>query len=117
MSLVLQKEVHKYHAASLWQPQQNEPVDNWWMEVKNSRQFPLLSNMVCAMLTCFHGPKVESHFNVMNSAITSETNKLSVELFDAIQIVNYELMFEKKSAVQLYKNKDYLKNKVDSVKS
>ncbi|GBM63588.1 hypothetical protein AVEN_65869-1 [Araneus ventricosus] len=30
-------EVHKYHAANLRQPQQKEPEDNWWMEVKNSR--------------------------------------------------------------------------------
>ncbi|GBN39734.1 hypothetical protein AVEN_37164-1 [Araneus ventricosus] len=55
-------EVHKYHAANLRQPQQKASVDNWWMEVKNSRQFPLVSNMACAMLTCFHGPKVGIEF-------------------------------------------------------
>ncbi|GBM83385.1 hypothetical protein AVEN_211451-1 [Araneus ventricosus] len=60
-------EIHKYYAASLRQPQQKEPVDNWWMEVKNSRQFPLVSNKACAMLTCFHGPKVKSSFSIMNS--------------------------------------------------
>ncbi|GBM56314.1 hypothetical protein AVEN_125065-1 [Araneus ventricosus] len=102
-------EVHKYHTASLRQPQQ-EPVDNWWMEVKNSRQFPLVSNMACAILTCFHGPKVESSFSIINSVVISETNRLSVESFDAIQTVKYELMSEKKSAVQLHK-KGYLKKK------
>ncbi|GBM12800.1 hypothetical protein AVEN_247575-1 [Araneus ventricosus] len=89
-----------------------EPVDNWWMEVKNSRQFPLVSNMACAILTCFHGPKVDLSFSIMNLVVTSETNRLSVESFDAVQIVKYELMSEKKSTVQLYK-KDYLKDKVD----
>ncbi|GBM75841.1 hypothetical protein AVEN_8444-1 [Araneus ventricosus] len=68
--------------------------------------------MACAMLACFHGPKIESSFSIMNSVVTSETNRLSVESFDAIQTLKYELMSEKKSAVQLYK-KDYLKDKVD----
>ncbi|GBM66569.1 hypothetical protein AVEN_251983-1 [Araneus ventricosus] len=68
--------------------------------------------MACSILTCFHGPKVESSFSIMNSVITSKTNRLSVESFDAIQTVKYELMSEKKYAVQLYKKKDYLKDKV-----
>ncbi|GBN53385.1 hypothetical protein AVEN_22391-1 [Araneus ventricosus] len=106
-------EVHKYLAASLRQPQQKEPVDNWWMKVKNSRQFPLVSNIVCVVLTCFHGPKVESSFSIANLVVTSETNRLSIESFDAIQTVKYEFMSEKKSAVQLYKKKEYLKDKVD----
>ncbi|GBL79526.1 hypothetical protein AVEN_18115-1 [Araneus ventricosus] len=80
-------EVHKYHAASLRQPQQKETMDNWWMEVKISRQFPLVSSMACAMLTYLHGPKVESSFSNMNSVVTSETNRLCVESFDAIQTV------------------------------
>ncbi|GBM63586.1 hypothetical protein AVEN_65868-1 [Araneus ventricosus] len=49
----------------------------------------------------------------MNSVITSETNRLSVESFDAIQTVKYELMSEPKSAIQLYRKKEYLKDKVD----
>lgn len=66
------KEVHRYHSANLRQPQRKESVNNWWMEIKNSRQFPLLSKMAYALLTCFHGPKVESSFSFMNSVVTSE---------------------------------------------
>ncbi|GBM21082.1 hypothetical protein AVEN_200769-1 [Araneus ventricosus] len=68
--------------------------------------------MACAILACFHGHKVESSFSIMNSVVTSKRNRLSVESFDAIQTVKYELMSEKKSAVELYR-KDYLKDKVD----
>ncbi|GBO20706.1 hypothetical protein AVEN_272780-1 [Araneus ventricosus] len=68
--------------------------------------------MACAMLTCFHGPKFESSFSIMNSVVTSETNRLSIESFDAFQTVKYERISEEKSAVQLYK-RDYLKDKVD----
>ncbi|GBM16794.1 hypothetical protein AVEN_9382-1 [Araneus ventricosus] len=46
-------DVHKYQGTSLRQPQQKHQVDNWWMEVKNFIQFPLVSNMACVMLTAF----------------------------------------------------------------
>lgn len=106
-------EVHRYHATNLRQPQENEPIDKWWVEVKNSNKFPLVSRMACALLTCFHGPKVESSFSIMNSVVTSSTNRLTVESFDAIQTVKYELMSQKKSAVELFRKKDYVKDKVD----
>lgn len=106
------KEVHKYHVSSLRQPQQEECVSKWWVEIKNSTQFPLLSKIACALLTCFHGPRVESNFSIMNSVVTSVTNRLSVESFDAIQTIKYELLSQKKSSVQLYKKENYLKDKV-----
>ncbi len=107
------KEVHKYHVANLKKPQQKEPVDKWWTEVRNSGQFPLVSKMACAVLTSFHGPKVESSFSMMNSVVTSGKNRLTVESFDAIQTVKYELMSQEKSAVEMYKKKNYLQENVD----
>ncbi|GBL79039.1 hypothetical protein AVEN_76572-1 [Araneus ventricosus] len=86
--------VYHYHVAKLRQPEQKEPVDNWWVETKNSTRFPLLSRMACALLTCFHGPKVESSFSIMNAVITPGSNRLNVQSFDAIQTVKYELAAE-----------------------
>ncbi|GBO46192.1 hypothetical protein AVEN_31942-1 [Araneus ventricosus] len=43
-----------------------ESVDLWWIDVENTSKYPLLSRMTFALLTCFHEPKVESSFSIMN---------------------------------------------------
>ncbi|GBL87093.1 hypothetical protein AVEN_134551-1 [Araneus ventricosus] len=105
--------VYRYHVAKLRQSEQKEPVDNWWVETKNSTRFPLLSRMACALLTCFHGPKVESSFSIMNSVITPGSNRLNVQSFDAIQTVKYELAAEKKTAAEFFLKGDFLHDPVD----
>ncbi|GBM59207.1 hypothetical protein AVEN_198752-1, partial [Araneus ventricosus] len=47
-----------------------ESVDLWWRDVENTSKYPLLSRMTFALLTCFHEPKVESSFSIMNNVIT-----------------------------------------------
>ncbi|GBM46664.1 hypothetical protein AVEN_261045-1 [Araneus ventricosus] len=69
--------------------------------------------MACALLTCFHGPKVESSFSIMNSVITPGSNRLNVQSLDAIQTVKYELAAEKKTAVESFLKGDFLHDPVD----
>ncbi|GBO44864.1 hypothetical protein AVEN_31433-1, partial [Araneus ventricosus] len=44
-----------------------ESVDLWWRDVENTSKYHLLSRMTFALLTCFHEPKVESSFSIMNN--------------------------------------------------
>lgn len=68
--------------------------------------------MVYALLTCFHSPKFESSFSLMNSVISSKTSKMNIPTFDAIQSVKYHLA-EKKSSVAYFAKKDFLHDQVD----
>ncbi|GBO22599.1 hypothetical protein AVEN_99280-1 [Araneus ventricosus] len=92
-----------------------ESVDLWWRIPQN---ILLLSRMTFALLTCFHEPKVESSFSIMNNVITPGSNTLNVSTFNAMQCIKYELRSQKKkkkkkSAVCMFSKHDFLKEKVD----
>ncbi|GBL98995.1 hypothetical protein AVEN_227507-1 [Araneus ventricosus] len=65
-----------------------ESVDLWWGDVENTLKYPILSRMTFALLTCFHEPKVESSFSIMNNVITPGSNRLNVSTFNAMQCIN-----------------------------
>ncbi|GBM28317.1 hypothetical protein AVEN_229502-1, partial [Araneus ventricosus] len=92
-------------------------VDLWWRDVENTSKYPLLSRMAFALLTCFHEPKVESSFIILNNVITPGSNRLNVSTFNAMQCIKYELRLKKKklkkSAVCMFSKHDFLKEKVD----
>ncbi|GBM63909.1 hypothetical protein AVEN_81637-1 [Araneus ventricosus] len=93
-----------------------ESVNLWWKDVENTSKYPLLSRMTFALLTCFHEPKVESSFSIMNNVITPGSNTLNVSTFNAMQCIKYELRSQKKkkkSAVCMFSKHDFLKEKVD----
>ncbi|GBM02139.1 hypothetical protein AVEN_190570-1 [Araneus ventricosus] len=79
-----------------------ESVDLWWGDVENTLKYPLLSRMTFALLTCFHEPKVESSFSIMNNVITPGSNRLNVSTFNAMQCIKYELRSQKKKIGSLY---------------
>ncbi|GBN11906.1 hypothetical protein AVEN_263872-1 [Araneus ventricosus] len=90
-----------------------ESVDLWWRIPQN---ILLLSRMTFALLTCFHEPKVESSFSIMNNVVTPGSNTLNVSTFNAMQCIKYELRSQKKkkkSAVCMFSKHDFLKEKVD----
>lgn len=82
-------EVHHFQNDSFRQIGDKEPIDMWWKEIEMSKKYPLLSRLAFSLLTCFHGPKVESSFSLMNNIITSGSNRLKVSTFNAIQSVKY----------------------------
>ncbi|GBO44948.1 hypothetical protein AVEN_100299-1 [Araneus ventricosus] len=71
--------------------------------------------MAFALLTCFHEPKVESSFSILNNVITPGSNKLNVSTFNAMQCIKYELCSQTKKnpAVCVFSKHDFLKEKVD----
>lgn len=84
-------EIHRYQVDHSLPPPKKDDVSSWWIEIDNSQKYPLLSRMALALLTCFHGPKVESSFSAMNNIITPGSSRMNVSTFDAIQSVKYEL--------------------------
>ena len=66
-------------------------VDVWWNKVRQSDKYPVLSKMVLALCTIFHGPTVESCFNIMGDIINPHTSRMSISLYNAYQTVKYHL--------------------------
>ena len=80
---------------------------------------PLLSKMSLALLTIFHGPRVESSFSVMGDVMDKKAVRMNVCTYSAIQTVKCSLnaktchAFESKS-VQVFQRLDRLKSPVIS---
>ena len=80
-------EVHRFQNDTFRQIGDDESINMWWKDVENTSKYPLLSRLAFGLLTCFHGPKVESSYSLMNNISTLGTNRLNVSTFDAIQCV------------------------------
>ena len=84
-------------------------ADTWWFELKD--KYPLLSKTSLALLTRFHGPKVESSFSVMGDVMDKKSGRMNVSTYSAIQTVKYSLnaktshVFTPKS-VQVFQRSD-----------
>ncbi|XP_064597320.1 uncharacterized protein LOC135463806 isoform X2 [Liolophura sinensis] len=88
-------------------------IDEWWGKEEICLKYPCLSKMAKAVLSCFHGPQVESSFNVMNDVIDAKSGRLNIETYQAIQNIKYGLKASGKSAVEYFKKRDHLHDKVD----
>ena len=81
----------------------------YWNEVfalqENIPKYPVLSKMIKAVLTCFHGPAVESTFNLMND-MTENRTSLNIETVDSIQTIKYYLNSKDKTTCDLFGSKD-----------
>ena len=92
-------------------------ADTWWFKLKD--KYLLLSKMSLALLTIFHGPRVESSFSVMGDIMDKKSGRMNVSTYSAIQTVKYSLnakishAFRPKSA-QVFQRSDRLKNPVMS---
>lgn len=106
-------EVQKYHVDNFNSLNENDPIDKWWIGVRETGKYPFLSKMALSLLTCFHGPKVESSFSMMNSIITTSSTRMNIPTFSAIQTVKYHLLAENKSAVKYFVKKDFLHECID----
>ena len=75
--------------------------------------------MSLALLTIFHGPRVESSFSVMGDIMDKKSGRMNVSTYSAIQTVKYSLnaktshVFTPKS-VQVFQRSDWLKSPVMS---
>lgn len=76
-------------------------IVTWWANVDSSK-YPHLTRMVFSVLSCFHGPAVESNFSLMQQVMNTNTATLEVESLSAVQTVKYELKSSGKSALEYF---------------
>jgi hypothetical protein len=79
---------------------------DWWAHVFNiqhegSSKYQLLSVFVKALLTPFSGPLVEGSFNIMDDIVTEDRSVLTVENYEAISTIKYNLRRRKMKAIEL----------------
>ena len=93
-------------SATSTSPSKDLTVDEWWAAINASGEFPNLTKMASSLLTCFHGPAVESSFSEMGNIMDSKSSKMNVETLSSIQTVRYGLKSGKKSAVECFTRKN-----------
>lgn len=81
-------------------------IAEWWSNVSSTGKYPGLSKIAAAALSCFHGPMVESSFNIMGDIIGSKSANLSTEVYSAYQSIKYNLRSKKVGAITLFKRDD-----------
>lgn len=89
-------------------PQYSQGADvvDWWSKVMNTGRYPHLSKIVAAAFSIFHGPQVESSFNVMGDVIDAKTTRLNIQTYGAIQTIKYSLRSKNVTAVEYLKRDD-----------
>lgn len=97
------QEVRKYAALDLPVQADDQRIDEWWVALLEAQHFPHLSKVVKAVLSCFHGPVVESSFNLMGDILDERSGRMNIETVDAIQTVKYAIKSYEKPALELFK--------------
>ena len=60
---------------------------DWWIKV--STRYSTLFKIVIAILSTFHGPRIEGNLSEMKDVIDSKSGRIDIATFDAIQAVKY----------------------------
>ena len=56
-----------------------------------------------ALLTCFHGPKVELCFSELGEILEAQSSMMQIDTFDALHMILYKLQSSSKSScMQLF---------------
>ncbi|GFW61803.1 uncharacterized protein TNCV_1471251 [Trichonephila clavipes] len=87
-------------------------IDKYWSKVFNLKddftndyKYPTLAKLVKACLSCFHGPLVESAFNLMDTLVTDYRTSLKIDSLDAVQTIKYDLMASKETSCEKWLKK------------
>ena len=93
--------------------QDGEDVVKWWASVFDTGKYPGLCQAVKAAMSIFHGPLVESSFNVMGNIIDQRSTSMNISTFSAVQTVKYALLCRKQSGVEMFRQDDVKFSVVD----
>ena len=84
---------------------------------KISDQYSVTFKVVCAILSIFRGPRVESTFSVTNNMIDQNSGKINMGTYGAIQDITYALKTQKpckeNRSVKVLSRSDRLYSPVD----
>lgn len=108
-------EIRKINASASTFPPFNSDTDRLdvWYNANIFPTYPLVKKMVSALLSCFHGPRVESAFSIMGEILDKSRASMKIETLDAIQTVKYNMLAQQKSAIEVYRRADHLYDPVD----
>ena len=81
-------------------------LDLWWAKIFQTRNYPVLSQVVKACLSIFSGPHVESSFSLMSNIIDKRSNRMNIDTYNAIVTIKYSL--QSKSSSEIYQCPDVL---------
>ncbi len=105
-------DIHKYQVDS-YLTDSSLPLDKYWATVIQQKKYPILVKVVTAALSIFHGPHVESSFNVMGDIMTAKSSKINVETYSGVQTVKYWLRSHGKRPVGVFGRKDIIHDPID----
>ena len=79
--------------------------------IETIERYPNLSKVALAMLSIFHGPRVESSFSMMGNILDEKSGRMSLQTYSAIQTVKYSMADNKASShscksIALFKRDD-----------
>ena len=89
-------------------------IDKWWNKVRNLGEFPVLSEVALALLSIFHGPQIESSFNVMGDILHAKASNTGVDTYESYQVVKYHLRTSKKTGITLWAREDARRTPVNA---
>ena len=107
-------EILKYQVdGTLKNVEDGERIEDWWGPIIDKGKYPAMSRMVTVCLSCFHGPMVESSFNLMGDIIDIRSTRMNIATFSAIQTVKYGLMSRKMTALECFRKGDVKHDPID----
>ena len=92
---------------------QSQRLDEWWVSVFSTGNYPSLSKLVKSIISLFHGPVVENTFSSMNYIIDSRSGRMDVRTYSAVQTVRTSLKARNKSSLEYFHRNNV---KLDPVK-
>lgn len=102
----LDLEVRGYHADSkLRELPRDISIDSWWGAI-DCNTYPVLTKTMKSLLSCFHGPLVESSFSLMGDILDIHSCNTDIETYAAYQNVKFHLAAANKSSVEFFGKED-----------
>ena len=84
----------------------------WWTEVFKMERYPALTRVISVVMSMFHGPQVESSFNLMGNVENIRSTRMNIETLSAYQTVKYAFKARKTTALAYFKRSDVRKDPV-----
>lgn len=69
--------------------------------------------MAVAVLSCFHGPQVESSFSLMGEILDPKSSRMKIDTYSAIQTVKYNMKAKETTAQTMFGRSDVLYDHVN----
>ena len=92
---------------------EGQRVDEWWIGVIKHFGLHYLGQVVKAVLCIFHGPVVESSFNIMGDVIDSRSGRMSMATFNAYHTARFALAATGKSATAHFRRNNVMRDPVN----